>query len=194
MLELYHNDMSTCAKKVRLVLAVKNLDWTGHHLSLRQGDQHKPEYLKLHPGGVVPTLIHDGVVIRESTIINEYLDDAFPENPLRPISAAGRWRMRLLTKQLDEGVHAATGMISSSGFSSPITRRRNCRPISRAFLIRRAARLGVRSWNMVWTPRCLRRLLKGSTSCSAIWKTRWRTGRGWRGRNIPWPISPIRRI
>jgi glutathione S-transferase len=113
MLELYHNDMSTCAKKVRLVLAEKRLNWTGHHLSLRQGDQHKPEYLKLHPGGVVPTLIHDGAVIRESTIINEYLDDAFPEIPLRPKSAVARWRMRLLTKQLDEGVHAATGVVSS---------------------------------------------------------------------------------
>ncbi len=113
MLELYHNDMSTCAQKVRLALAEKGLDWTGHHLSLREGDQHKPDYLKLHPGGVVPTLIHDGAVIRESTIINEYLDDAFPEIPLRPGSAVGRWRMRLLTKQLDEGVHAATGVISN---------------------------------------------------------------------------------
>ena len=113
MLELYHNDMSTCAKKVRLTLAEKGLEWTGHHLSLRQGDQHKPDYLKLHPGGVVPTLIHDGVVIRESTIINEYLDDAFPEVPLRPKSPVDRWHMRLLTKQLDEGVHAATGVISS---------------------------------------------------------------------------------
>ena len=113
MLELYHNDMSTCAKKVRLVLAEKGLEWTGHHLSLRQGDQHKPDYLKLHPGGVVPTLIHNGAVIRESTIINEYLDDAFPETPLRPKSAVARWRMRLLTKQLDEGVHAATGVVSS---------------------------------------------------------------------------------
>ena len=113
MLELYHNDMSTCAKKVRLVLAEKGLEWTGHHLSLRQGDQHKPDYLKLHPGGVVPTLIHNGAVIRESTIINEYLDDAFPETPLRPKSAVARWRMRLLTKQRDEGVHAATGVVSS---------------------------------------------------------------------------------
>ena len=114
MLELYHNDMSTCAQKVRLTLAEKGLDWTGHHLSLRKGDQHKPEYLKLHPGGVVPTLIHDGVVIRESTVINEYLDDAFPEPPLRPADPVARWRMRILAKQLDEGVHAATGVISNA--------------------------------------------------------------------------------
>jgi glutathione S-transferase len=113
MLELHHNDMSTCSQKIRLTLAEKALEWTGHHLSLREGDQHKPDYLRLHPGGVVPTLIHNGIAIRESTIINEYLDDAFPEVPVRPKLPVDHWRMRLLTKQLDEGVHAATGVISN---------------------------------------------------------------------------------
>ena len=55
MIELYHNDMSVCAQKVRLVLAEKKLEWTGHHLNLRAGDQHRPDYLKLNPKGVVPT-------------------------------------------------------------------------------------------------------------------------------------------
>lgn len=113
MLELYHNDMSTCAKKVRIALAEKGLEWQGHHLNLRAGDTQKPEYLKLNPGGVVPTLIDDGVVIIESTVINEYIDDAYPDRPLRPKGATERARMRLWTKQLDEGVHAATGVISS---------------------------------------------------------------------------------
>ena len=113
MLELYHNDMSTCAKKVRIALAEKGLDWKGHHLNLRAGDALKPEYLKLNPAGVVPTLVDDGTVIIESTVINEYIDDRFPDHPLRPSDPAARARMRLWTKQLDEGVHAATGVISS---------------------------------------------------------------------------------
>lgn len=113
MLELYHNDMSTCAKKVRVALAEKGLDWKGHHLNLRAGDTQTPEYLKLNPGGVVPTLIDDGTVIIESTVINEYIDDAYPDRPLRPKDAVERARMRLWTKQLDEGVHAATGVISA---------------------------------------------------------------------------------
>ncbi len=44
MLELYHNDMSTCAQKVRLTLAEKGLAWEGRHLDLREGDQQKPEH------------------------------------------------------------------------------------------------------------------------------------------------------
>ena len=56
MLTLYHNDMSVCAAKVRTALAEKKLDWNGVHLDLRAGDAQRPEYLKLNPNAVVPTL------------------------------------------------------------------------------------------------------------------------------------------
>ena len=114
MLELYHNDMSVCAQKVRFALAEKKLAWESHHMNLRAGDQQKPEYLKLNPNAVVPTLVDNGTVIIESTVICEYLDDAYPEPTLKPKDAAGRARMRLWTKQLDEGVHAATSVVSSA--------------------------------------------------------------------------------
>ena len=114
MIELYHNDMSVCAQKVRFVLAEKKLPWEGHHLNLRAGDQQKPEYLKLNPNAVVPTLVDNAAVIIESTVICEYLDDAYPESKLRPSDAYGRARMRLWTKQLDDSVHAATSVVSSA--------------------------------------------------------------------------------
>src|ERR1039458_399400 len=110
MLELYHNDMSTCAQKVRFALAAKEAVWPGPHLDLRAGDQQTPEYLKLNPNGVVPTLVHDGEVIIESTVINEYIDDALSGRALRPADAQSKARMRLWTKQLDEGLHADTGI------------------------------------------------------------------------------------
>ncbi|MBI4525945.1 MAG: glutathione S-transferase family protein [Deltaproteobacteria bacterium] len=114
MIELYHNDMSVCAQKVRITLAEKELKWKGHHLNLRASEQQKPEYLKLNPNAVVPTLVDDGAVIIESTVINEYLDDKYPEVSLRPKDPHSRARMRLWTKQLDEGVHAATSVLSTS--------------------------------------------------------------------------------
>lgn len=114
MIELYHNDMSTCSQKVRLTLAEKGLEWESRHLNLREADQQRPDYLKLNPNGVVPTLVDGGTAIIESTVINEYIDDAWPDPPLRPQSAPDRARMRLWTKQLDEGLHAATGVISTS--------------------------------------------------------------------------------
>ncbi len=114
MIELYHAAMSTCAQKVRLVLAEKGLEWTGHHMNLRMRDQHQPDYIKLNPNGVVPTLVDDGRVVIESAVICEYLDDAYPEPPMRPANAMDRAHMRLWTKHLDEGLHFATGVISGS--------------------------------------------------------------------------------
>jgi glutathione S-transferase len=114
MIELYHNDMSVCAQKVRFALGEKSLDWKSHHMNLRAGEQQRPEYLQLNPNAVVPTLVDGGRVIIESTVINEYIDDAYPEPRLRPADAAQRARMRLWTKQLDEGVHVATRVISNA--------------------------------------------------------------------------------
>jgi glutathione S-transferase len=95
MLELYHNDMSTCAQKVRFALVEKGVSWEGRHLDLRARDHQTPEYLRLNPNAVVPTIVHDGTVIIESTVINEYIDDAFAGPALRPVDATGRARMRL---------------------------------------------------------------------------------------------------
>lgn len=107
MLELYHFDRSTAAQKVRLSLAEKELEWESHHIetSLDKRDQHDPNYLRLNPRGVVPTLVHDGKVIRESNVILEYLEDVFPEPRLRPEDPFERAEMRLWTRRIDDGVH-----------------------------------------------------------------------------------------
>ncbi|WJR76887.1 glutathione S-transferase family protein [Bradyrhizobium sp. NP1] len=111
-LTLYHSEMSVCAAKVRIVLAEKNVDWTSVLLNLRGGDAQKPDYLRLNPNAVVPTIVQDGRPLIESTVICEYLDDRWPDPPLKPPHAWDRARMRLWTKQLDEGVHAAVGTLS----------------------------------------------------------------------------------
>jgi glutathione S-transferase len=114
MLELYHNDMSVCAQKVRLALWEKRLEVQLHPLDLRKGDQFAPSYLAMNPNGVVPTLVHDDRPIIESTLINEYLDDVFPDPPVRPGDPWERAQMRLWTKIPDEGLHAACGTISTA--------------------------------------------------------------------------------
>ena len=115
MLYLYHHDTSVCAAKVRVVLTEKGLAWDGEMLDLNGGDQFKPDYVKLNPKSVVPTLVHDGRVIVESNVIIEYLDDAFPEPSLRPATVYDRARMRLWLQRLDNGssgIHHAVSVIS----------------------------------------------------------------------------------
>lgn len=104
MLYLYHHNSSVCAAKVRIALAEKQLAWDGALLDLNAGDQFKPDYLRLNPKAVVPTLVHDSKVITESNVIIEYLDDAFPERPLRPSDPYHRASMRRWLKWLDDGV------------------------------------------------------------------------------------------
>jgi glutathione S-transferase len=104
MLELYHSINSVCAQKVRIALEEKSQKATDHLMTLR-GDQFEPAYLKLNPSGVVPTLIHDGEPIIESSLILYYIDDAFPEPPLMPKSPRLRHRVRLYNKLIDEYVH-----------------------------------------------------------------------------------------
>ena len=104
MLELYHAGLTACSKKVRLCLREKGLDYVGHYMELGKFDQHDPDYLKLNPNGLVPTLVHDGAAIIESAVINEYLDDVFPDVPLRPADPVERARARLWGKLADEAL------------------------------------------------------------------------------------------
>lgn len=110
---LYHSDMSVCAAKVRSALAEKGVEYTSELLNLRAGDGQKPEYTRLNPNQVVPTLVHGGVPIIESNVILEYIDDMWPTPGLRPTSPLDRSRMRLWNRQLDDGLHAATGTLST---------------------------------------------------------------------------------
>jgi len=112
MLDLYHHGSSVCAAKVRMVLAEKELPWTGHYLDILTGEQFDPEYLKLNPKGVVPTLVDNGEVIRESTLICEYLDEKFLNPSLKPDSPVGKVRMRYWTKFIDEYVHPMCAVLT----------------------------------------------------------------------------------
>ena len=112
MLYLYHGSTSVCSIKVRLALAEKGLDWQGEVLNLQRGDQHRPEYAKLNPNEVVPTLSHDERIVIESTLIIEYLDETFPEPSLMPGDPYARAIARLWMKKVDDYLHAACSAIT----------------------------------------------------------------------------------
>jgi len=102
MIELYHNGASTCSAKARMALAEKGIEWTGHHLDLTRGESRTPDYLRLNPNGVVPTLVIGQRPIIESSVICELIDDAFPARPLRPRDPSDRAAMRVWVKRQDE--------------------------------------------------------------------------------------------
>ncbi len=101
-LELYNSPFSTCSQKTRICLHEKGLAWENHEVNLIKFEQLRPEYLALNPHGVVPTLVHDGVPIIDSSVIIEYLDEAFPEPALSPADAKGRAGMRAWMRYFEE--------------------------------------------------------------------------------------------
>ena len=95
MLELYHSGNTTCSKQVRQHLNEKGIAYTSRYIELWSHQNLSPEYLKLNPNGVVPTLVHDGVPIVNSFVIMEYVEDVFPDRPLRPADPVTRAKQRL---------------------------------------------------------------------------------------------------
>jgi glutathione S-transferase len=102
MLELYHSGLTTCSKQVRHCLREKGLPYESRYVELWRYENLSPDYLKLNPNGVVPTLVHDGVPVINSLCINEYIEDAFPAPPLRPADLHERARSRYWAWTADE--------------------------------------------------------------------------------------------
>lgn len=101
-LHLYHFSMSNCSQKARLCLEEKGLQWTSHPVDLLHNEHLTPEFVAINPKAVVPVLVHDGVVVTESSDIIDYVDRHFPKPPLRPSDPAELERMYRWLKLWDE--------------------------------------------------------------------------------------------
>jgi len=93
-LVLYNSAASPCARRVRISLLEKGLDFDTVEMNLINMEQRSPDYLSLNPNGYVPTLSHGDYVIYDSQAINEYLDETFPDRPLMPKTRDERAKVR----------------------------------------------------------------------------------------------------
>ncbi|MEO5597249.1 MAG: glutathione S-transferase family protein [Novosphingobium sp.] len=122
-LTYYHAEPAANSLKSMICLHEKGLAFESVYVNLHKFEQHAEWFLQLNPEGQVPVLVHDGAVITHTTVINEYLEDAFPEVPLRPRDPLGAARMRYWNKFVDEhvtnhvsmhGWHRMVGVIARS--------------------------------------------------------------------------------
>jgi glutathione S-transferase len=124
VLKLYHAEPAANSLKTLIALKEKGLEFESVYVDLHKFEQHEPWFVAINPEGQVPVLDHDGTIITHTTVINEYLEDAFPETPaLRPADAVGKARMRYWNKFCDEhvmnyvsvhGWHRMVGVIARS--------------------------------------------------------------------------------
>jgi len=125
MLALYHWEPNANSGKPMLALAEKGVEFESRYLDLLNFDQHKPEYLKVNPNGTIPAMVHDELMLTESTAIMEYVDAAFDGPPLRPRDPVQRWRMRWWMKFFDQYFGPSLSMIGWSIFIGPSVRSRD---------------------------------------------------------------------
>lgn len=124
MLKLYHAEPLANSLKSLIPLKEKGLAFESVYVDLHKFEQHAPWFVAVNPEGQVPVLDHDGNIITHTTVINEYLEDAFPDAPaLRPADPVGKARMRFWNKFVDEhvmnyvsmhGWHRMVGIIARS--------------------------------------------------------------------------------
>jgi len=111
VITLYHGATSVCSQKVRIALAEKGLEWESRMLNLAKSEQLAPDYVKLNPNGVVPTLVNDDFVIRESSVIIDYVNQLSDQNELMPGDPEGAAKVRLwLLRTLE--IHSSINTMS----------------------------------------------------------------------------------
>ena len=108
-LKYYHAEPLANSLKSMIPLKEKGLDYESIYVDLHKFEQHSDWFTAINPEGQVPVLDHDGTIITHTTVINEYLEDAFPDanpadGPLRPRDPVAAARMRYWNKFVDEHV------------------------------------------------------------------------------------------
>jgi maleylpyruvate isomerase len=98
---------SSAAYRVRIALNHKGLHWENLpvHLVKDGGQQFSPAYRALNPSSLVPTLEDGDLVLGQSVAILEYLEEAYPQNPLLPTGMAQRARVRAFVQAIACDIH-----------------------------------------------------------------------------------------
>lgn len=116
MLKLYAFDRSPFGWKVRVVLAEKNVPY---EMIVPENKNEDPAFARLNPIRKTPVLaLEDGRAIYESTVINEYVEEAYPQPAMLPKDPFERARVRLIEDTFDQYVYPAIRDFISSQFES----------------------------------------------------------------------------
>ena len=146
MLDLYTWDPNSNSGKPIFALKEKGVAFDYHYINLLEFEQHSPEYVKINPGGTVPTLIHDDVIFTESTPMCEYIDGVFDGPSLRPEDPMQRYRMRWWCWYIDNRFAPALSVIGWHVFMGPMVRKKSPEEIERII-----ARIPTKERRIAWT-------------------------------------------
>lgn len=111
---LYTAALSLFGRKVEIALAEKGIAFDRVMVPFTQTEGYSPKHpavLAANPKGQVPVLVDGDLTLYDSTVILEYLEDAYPDKALYPSEARARARCRLLELEADEVLLAAARLL-----------------------------------------------------------------------------------
>ncbi len=144
MITLYHSPFSVSSQKVRMALAEKNLTWNDQIIDLLAGEHLDEKFRQLNPRAEVPVLEDEGNILVESALINEYLEERFPEVPLLPKSPLARYQARHWNTWIERSLHTASGIITYAILARPLLLQQPAE--TREFLLQNLPEPATRSW------------------------------------------------
>lgn len=127
-----------------MALAEKKLPWNDQIIDLLAGEHLDVKFKQLNPRAEVPVLEDDGNILVESALINEYLEERFPEVPLLPQSPIERYQARHWNTWIDRSLHAASGVITYAVLAQPLILQQPAETIER--LLQSLPNPATRSW------------------------------------------------
>ncbi len=141
MLELFHWEPNTSSLKPLIVLHEKNVPFESRYVDFSRFEQFALPGIdgllevRHNPDGEGPVLVQDGTAMTEAFFVTLYLDEAFPVAPLRPTDPAGRWRILMWARFLNEVLAPAVGTLGCRKHLAPKLRKGTRPELERAIAL-----------------------------------------------------------
>jgi glutathione S-transferase len=125
MLELYHWEPVSHSLRVLIGLNESGADFESRYVDLLEFEQFSDEFLAMNRTGQVPVLVHDGNVMFESALINEYLAEAFPDAGLAPTDPLGWYQVQTWSKYIDYNLSSSLATLGCRQYLAPLLANRD---------------------------------------------------------------------
>lgn len=125
MLELFHWEPVSHSARVLICLHEIGVEFKSHYVDLMDFEQFTGEFLALNPDGQVPVLRDGTLVMTESSLINEFLAESYPDAGLAPMDPLGWYQTQTWSKYVDYNLSSSLGTLGCKKYLTPMLRKRN---------------------------------------------------------------------
>lgn len=146
MLELYHWEPTLESAKVMICLQEKGLEFISHYVDILEFEQYSGKFLAINPAGQVPVLVHDKNILTDSTLIIEYLEEAFPEVNLAPHDAKGWYDILCWGKYIEYNLDTSVSTLGWHQIMVPVMKQRDQKKLKEA-----VERIPVKARQAAWS-------------------------------------------